>query len=43
MEFESVLYVPRDAWALKHRSHASEYPHITPFSFETGSHTEGWK
>lgn len=28
MEFVSLLYVPTDAWAIKHNSDESEYPHI---------------
>lgn len=43
MEFESLLYVPQRAWALKHKSSADEYPHMTPLSYETGSNEEGWK
>ena len=37
MEFESLLYVPEKAWALKHQSSAEEYPHISSLSYETGS------
>lgn len=43
MEFESLLYIPEKAWALKHRKTADEYPHIPPLCFETGSNLEGWK
>ena len=43
MEFESLLYVPQKAWALKHQSSVDEYPHISPLSFETGSNKGGWK
>lgn len=43
MEFESLLYVPAKAWALKHQNSASEYPYFAPLSYETGSNTEGWK
>ena len=43
MEFESLLYVPQKAWALKHQSSIDEYSHISPLSFETGSNKEGWK
>ncbi len=28
MEFESLLYVPGKAWALKHRCSADNYPHV---------------
>ncbi len=43
MEFESLLYVPQKAWALKHRCSADDYPHISPLSYETGSNKDGWK
>lgn len=43
MEFESLLYVPQEAWALKHHCSEDEYPHISPLSYETGSNKEGWK
>lgn len=43
MEFESLIYVPQKAWALKHQSYVDEYPHFSPLSFETGSNKEGWK
>jgi len=43
MEFESILYVPRRAWARKHNRSEDEYPHITPLSFETGRNRDGWK
>lgn len=43
MEFESLLYVAPKAWALKHQKNESEYPNIPPFSYETGSNTDGWK
>lgn len=43
MEFESLLYVPEDAWVLKHQCSEDKYPHDSPLSFETGSNTEGWK
>lgn len=41
MEFESLLYVPEKAWALKHQSSAEEYPHISSLSYETGSNKKG--
>ena len=34
MEFESLLYVPARAWALKHQRPEEEYPHIPPFDYE---------
>lgn len=43
MEFEAMIYIPQKAWALKHQSSVDDYPHITPFSFETGSNKDGWK
>lgn len=43
MEFESLLYVPRRAWARKHHRDAGEYPHLPPLSCETGSNQEGWR
>ena len=43
MEFESLIYVPQKAWALKHQDFEDEYPHSTPFCIETGSNQEGWK
>ena len=43
MEFESLLYVPESAWAKKHNKPESEYPHVSSFSYETGSNTDGWK
>lgn len=42
MEFESLLYVPQKAWALKHQSSVDEYPHTSPLSYETGSNKDGW-
>ena len=43
MEFESLLYVPAKAWALKHKTSADDYPHIPPLSYETGSNQNGWQ
>lgn len=43
MEFESLLYIPKKAFALKHQSSAAAYPHFTPLSFETGSNQKGWE
>ena len=43
MEFESLLYVPMIAWALKNQEDEDDYPHETPVSYETGSNEEGWK
>ena len=43
MEFEALLNVARDAWEKKHGKSSSEFPHISPVSYETGSNKEGWK
>ena len=43
MEFESLLYVPMIAWALKNQKDEEEYPHETPVSYETGSNEAAWK
>lgn len=42
-EFESILYVAREAWARKHGENIQEFPHISPRSYETGNNTDGWK
>lgn len=43
MEFECILSVPSSAWAKKHNKDTNDYPHLPPFSYETGSNTDGWK
>lgn len=43
MEFEALLYVPQEAWSIKHNADSNEYPHISPLSYETGSNEQGWK
>lgn len=43
MEFEALLFVPQTAWALKHQCPVKEYPHLSPFCFETGSNKEMWE
>ena len=43
MEFESLLYVPAEAWALKHNRDPEDYPHLPALSYETGSNKDGWK
>lgn len=43
LEFESLLYVPMIAWALKNQKDEDDYPHETSVSYETGSNEEGWK
>lgn len=42
MEFEALLYVPQEAWALKHQCPVEHYPHLSPFCFETGSNKKMW-
>lgn len=41
-EFEAILYVPARAWAKKHNDDESNYPHLSPLSYETGSNTAEW-
>ncbi len=41
--FESILYVPCNAWARKHGKEPQDYPYITKLSYESGSNKEGWK
>lgn len=43
MEFESLLYVPGKAWALKHKKSDDEYPYSPALSFETGSNKDAWE
>lgn len=43
MEFESLIYVPARAWAVKHQKSVDEYSHSCAHSFETGSNEDGWK
>lgn len=43
MEFESLLYVPKQAWARLHSKNMEEYPHSTKYSYETFSNVDGWK
>lgn len=40
LEFESVLGVAQLAWEMKHNT---EFPHIAPLSYETGSNSEEWQ
>ena len=40
MEFEALLYVPPQAWALKHKRPEEDYPHTAPLSYETGGSRE---
>lgn len=41
-EFEAILYVPMAAWAKKHNEDAENYPHLSPFCYETGSNKTAW-
>ncbi len=43
MEFESLLYVPQEAWAKKHNADVGDYPYMSSLSYETGSNENGWK
>lgn len=43
MEFEALIYVPAKAWAFKYRNSVDKYPHISPWSYETGSNKSGWE
>lgn len=42
MEFESILYVAMEAWALKYDADPLDFPHIAPLSYETRSNESGW-
>lgn len=41
-EFEAILYVSMAAWAKKHNEDAENYPHLSPFCYETGSNKTAW-
>jgi len=43
MEFESILYVAREAWAKKHKKNTNDFPHISFLSYETGSNKNEWE
>ncbi len=43
MEFEALLSVPMEAWALLHRASPEDYPHCSPLSYETGSNRAAWE
>ena len=43
MEFEAILYVPMEAWCLKHGEISDNYPYVATKSYETGSNVDGWK
>lgn len=40
--FSIILAVPEAAWARRHGKEPSEYPHVTPYCYETRSNAEGW-
>lgn len=42
-EFESLLYVPKRAWKMKHHKSLEYYPHLPAISYETGSNKDGWE
>lgn len=42
MEFESLLYVPQNAWAKLHNKDSGDYPCVCFLSYETGSNKEMW-
>lgn len=42
MEFESMLYVAMEAWALKYDADPLDFPHKSPLSYETRSNESGW-
>ena len=43
LEFESVLYLPANAWAKKHRRDPEDYPHTPGISYESLMNQELWK
>ena len=43
LEFESILYLPIDAWSKKHKKSPELYPHIAEYSYETGRNSELWE
>ena len=43
MEFESILYVPVNAWIRAHQKNGENYPHKTRLSYETFSNKAGWE
>lgn len=42
LEFESILYVPMDAWAKKYDKDVSDYPHLAEPSYESCSNEQLW-
>ena len=43
LEFESILYVPCNAWAKKHNCQSDDYPYLTKTSYESGSNENMWE
>ncbi|MFI3254225.1 MAG: DUF1963 domain-containing protein [Eubacteriales bacterium] len=43
MDFESLLYVPENAWGQKHGKDSSECPNYCLISYETGSNKAMWQ
>lgn len=41
--FETVIYIPREAWGKKHNKDAVNYPYEAKLSYETGSNEKLWK
>lgn len=42
LDFESILYVPKDAWSQKHNKDSNKYPCRSFISYKTGSNSELW-
>ena len=42
LEFESLLYIAKDAWSQKVEQDVQDYPHETEFDFESFSNTTNW-
>lgn len=42
LEFESILYTPRLAWAKKHKCAVDDYPYLTKVSYESKSNEKLW-
>lgn len=42
LEFEALLYTASSAWARKHNTDSSTYPHVPEPDYETYANSEGW-
>ena len=42
LEFESILYVPEEAWNLKHKDDLNEYEYIPKYNYESRSNIDLW-